>query len=114
MSERGSFCTEYIYCQLCFQAAKRALVKDSKFLKGIEVPMWTGGDEGNLPIVAGKIGGSYPDEELLIVESDIFPEMAQELCHNIRVVVLPDSGKTVIYDVHPDGTWDKTIHWNRR
>jgi len=109
MSERGSFCTEYIYCQLCFQAVKRALVKDDKFLRGIEIPMWTGGEEETLPIIAGKIGGSAPGDEMLFMEADIFPEMAEELCHNLRLVVLPDSNETVIYHVHPDGTFEKSI-----
>ena len=70
MSERGSFVTEYIYCDRCFNACKEVLCKNEKYLKGIVIPSWKNENE-NLPIIAGKIGGMYANEECNEMDLDV-------------------------------------------
>ncbi|GAI56669.1 unnamed protein product, partial [marine sediment metagenome] len=69
MSERGSFVTEYMYCDACFEAVKTKLVRDCKFLRGVVIPMWSGDESrSELPIIAGKVGGNYSGEERAFFE----------------------------------------------
>ncbi len=99
MSERGSFVTEYIYCDRCLEVAKRVLLEDHKYLKGVEIPMW-GGGTGFLPIIAGKVGGMYSGEEIVTFEHEIAPELAKEICHPMRIAVLAESGQR-IFEIKP-------------
>ena len=94
MSERGSFVTEYIYCDKCLEAAKRVLLQDSKYLKGVVIPMW-GGGVGELPIIAGKVGGLYKGEELVTFENELIPELEKVICHPLRIAVLAESGEQI-------------------
>lgn len=95
MSERGSFVTEFIYCKECFEAAKRVLLKDGKFLRGVVVPSWTGCCDPHLPIIAGKIGGFYSGEELYDFEQEIVPELSASICHELRIAVLAEVGERI-------------------
>lgn len=105
MSERGSFCTEYIYCASCFEVAKDVLVSNEKYLKGVVIPSWENGKE--LPIVAGKIGGLSPGEELWGFEKDLGPEIAVRLCHPMRVAVLADNEDEEIFLLRPSGSVER-------
>jgi len=97
MSERGSFVTEYIYCQQCFDACREVLCENEKYLKGVVIPSWTG--EGNLPIIAGKIGGTSMGEEFIIMKYELIPEIQEKMCAdcNIRIAVLSDACGTLVY-----------------
>jgi hypothetical protein len=98
MSERGSFCTEYMYDLGCFKACKQILIENEKYLKGITIPNWTG--EGELPIVAGKIGGCSSGSEFITMEMDYIPKI-QELMpdgEKIRICVHSDSNGSCIYE----------------
>ena len=95
MSERGSFVTEYIYCKECFEAAKRVLLKDGKFLRGVMVSSWTGCSDSHLPIIAGKIGGLYSGEELYNFEHDLVPELSASICHELRIAVIAEVGERI-------------------
>lgn len=95
MSERGSFVTEYIYCNACFEAAKNILKCDSKFLRGVVIPGWSGMSRPDLPIIAGKIGGAYPGEELHEFEHVYQRLLSEVVCHPMRVAVLADSGERI-------------------
>lgn len=59
MSERGSFITEYIYCDKCFEACKQILLGNTKWLNSLQIH--------ELPIIAGKIGGLYCGEEFFVI-----------------------------------------------
>ena len=66
MSERGSFATEYCYCDKCFEVLKKYLLDDKKYLCSVQIPYPSDClNEKNekLPIIAGKLGGAYPGEE---------------------------------------------------
>lgn len=95
MSERGSFVTEYIYCDKCFNACKEVLCENDKYLKGIEIPSWEG--EGNLPIIAGKIGGLYANEECNCMEYELIPQIQEKMCpeHKIRIAVMAEQGNAL-------------------
>ncbi len=94
MSERGSFVTEYIYCNKCFEAAKKVLLNKNKWLCSTTIPSWEGGE---LPIIAGKIGGSFLGEELSTFRDDLIPKLALGLCHDLRLVVLSDEGSSCTF-----------------
>lgn len=100
MSERGSFVTEYIYCEKCADAVESLLCSDpheglcAQRLTGW--PMPGGAVEGpeqtwKLPIIAGKVGGLYDGEEAQVFEFELIPKIAAVICHPVTVVVLPDS-----------------------
>jgi len=97
MSERGSFVTEYMYCDECFKAAKAVLLGFEKHLCSVPIPSWEGGGK-ELPIIAGKIGGLYENEELYTFESEFKPKLEKVLCkdHGIRIAILPDSGESKV------------------
>lgn len=96
MSERGSFTTEYIYCDKCLEAVKSVLISDEKYLKGIQIPMWGGGD-GSLPIIAGKIGGMSSGEEIWSFKYEEQPEIEKNICHPVRIAILAENGEEIIY-----------------
>ena len=90
MSERGSFVTEYIYCDKCLDAAWRILKGDSKYFKSFLVPGF-GYMPSDFPIIAGKIGGFYPGEELHTFEFEIIPKLEAVLCHPLRIAVIGEA-----------------------
>jgi hypothetical protein len=97
MSERGSFVTEYIYCPKCLEAAKRVLLDRDKGLCSQLIQSWDDDPEKPyLPIIAGKLGGSYSGEELHVMECELGPELVPLLCHSLRIAVIcetfPNSG----------------------
>lgn len=113
MSDRGSFVTEYIYCDKCFSAAKGVLLKNEKHLRGMVVLMW-GDSAGELPIIAGKIGGGYAGGDLHMFETDIVPALAAVLCHTLRIVVLADSGERTFAVSPAAGCANKTTDGVRK
>ena len=101
MIERGSFVTEYIYCDKCLEAAKKILIAGDKYLHGVEVSSWDKTSSQNLPIIAGKIGGRGSGDELITFEYEILPELSKVICHNMRVAVLGESGER-IFNITPE------------
>lgn len=99
MSERGSFVTEYIYCEKCFEAAKAVLTSREKYLCTATLPSWLD-DEKELPIIAGKVGGLYPGEEIHIFAFKFVEELELRICHPLRIAVLAESGEK-IFTVKP-------------
>ena len=100
MSERGAFVTEYIYCVACFEAIKPVLLSREKYLCSTVVPGWdpVGGD---LPIIAGKLGGLHAGEELEVFE-ELSRDLAARVCHPLRVAVLADNGASRVFHVEPE------------
>ncbi len=99
MSQRGSFVTEYIYCQKCFEAAKAVLCRQTKELCGQVIDSWTDQDGGKMPIIAGKIGDS--SDEAVFFELKILPELSKVICHPVRVAVICESGEFSGFVVEP-------------
>ena len=96
MSERGSFVTEYVYCDKCFEAAKSILLFCEKYLCSVVVPHWNPEHEGlEMPIIAGKVGGLYDCEELHMFERELVPALELALCHPMRIAVLAEGGERV-------------------
>ena len=89
MSERGSFVTEYIYCDKCFEACKEVLKGEDKWLNVQQIK--------ELPIIAGKIGGMYPNEEIYDIENEYIPKIQEKMCenHKIRISVLAEQGSAI-------------------
>lgn len=104
MSDRGSFVTEYIYCDECFAAVQRVLCQGAQGpgLTARPIPTWDArmGAEPSLPIVAGKIAGLSKREELLVFEYEIAPKLSVAICHPLRVAVIAEHGQC-IYQIWP-------------
>lgn len=104
MSERGSFVTEYINCDKCFQEAKKVLLFRNKSICSTVIPSWVPGEE-EMPIIAGKVGGigndSYPGGEFVIFEEELTPILAAVICHPLRIAVLAESGGSKFLIVRP-------------
>jgi hypothetical protein len=98
MSERGSFCTQYVYCDKCFEAAKSVLLGQEKYLCSLVIPSWEGGDK-HLPIIAGKLGGLHAGEEIESMEK-LAAELARRICHPLKIAVLADHGER-IFKIEP-------------
>jgi hypothetical protein len=98
MSERGSFCTEYIYCGECLAVVAPALSAANKGLNAAMLPIH--GESGHtFPIVAGKLGGLHAGEELEIMHALIEDHLEGKLCHDLKIAVLPQSGAATIFTV---------------
>lgn len=89
MSNRGSFCTEYIYCNKCFEKLKPILLERDKFLCSTTIPSWL--DDGELPIIAGKVG-STGDSEIYEFERDFRDKIEDVIYHDILIAVIQDNG----------------------
>lgn len=101
MSDRGSFVTEYIYCSECLEAVKSVLLSDHKYLCSRQLPTWTDYPfEKALPILAGKIGGLYPGEELDDFRNEFIPALEKLICHTVRIAVLAEEGSE-IFTIEP-------------
>lgn len=96
MSERGSFVTEYIYCEKCFEAIKQILLEKEKFLCSVTIPTWEE-DGGELPIIAGKIGGLYGSEELHTFDFELNGQISKVICHPVRIAVLAEQGEQIFF-----------------
>lgn len=95
MSEQGSFITEYIHCPQCFESVKPILLARRKHLCSEVILSWT--EEGEeLPIIAGKIGGMYPQEEIHDFENGIILELEKVICHPMRIAVLAEEGESIL------------------
>lgn len=97
MSERGSFVTEYIYCNECLESVKSVLLAKQKYLCSEQLDYF---EDSKLPIIAGKIGGGYGGEELHTFEFELMPEIEKLICHPVRVSVLAEVGSQ-IFTVNP-------------
>jgi hypothetical protein len=97
MSERGSFVTEFIYCEHCLHGAKQVLAVDTRQLVGHVLP--------NMPIIAGRVRSIYPEGELDYMAQEIIPQLESVLCHKIRIVVI---GET-LYEIWLVGEGDSEV-----
>jgi len=89
MSERGSWCTEYIYCDKCIEAVRKWLVV-TEATPNEHGKYWSG--EMIAPgVFAGRIGDLAPGGELLTMEFELIDRLHP--CHPIRVAVLGESGE---------------------
>lgn len=96
MSNRGSFVTEYIYCEECLKAAKKVLLGNVKELCSRQLPSWEKGKK--LPIISGKIGGLYENEEVHTFKDEFIPKMQKLMCkgHSIKIGIFPDGCDPVL------------------
>ena len=99
MSERGSFVTEYIYCEKCLEAAKKALLDDEKHLCSRQLASLES-DREFLPIISGKLGGFSAGEELDVILHAL--RDAVRPCHAIRIAVVTEG----------NGVW--VIEWGQK
>lgn len=90
MSFRGSFVTEYIYCDECYDKAKEILTGDnSKYLCGFPIGTWAKDDKPS-PIIAGKIGDTAMGGEVNTFDNDFKPKLEAALCHPLKIVFVTE------------------------
>lgn len=94
MSERGSYVTEFFYCTNCYNAALKVFDQKHKYLCVLS-------NNSNIPIIAGRIGGTSIGEELQIFERDIAVELEAVICHPTTVAVISDSDGARIFHLKP-------------
>lgn len=95
MSERGSFVTEWMYCDRCFRCVKEVLEQSEKHLTGIAIP-WPHDNNLEMPIVAGRIGGLYQGEEIDAMKELITDQLEPILCHAVRIAVLSEQDEVIL------------------
>ncbi len=100
MSERGSFVTQYIYCDRCFSAAYDELV-----VQAHDGQLFMSSQVGSLPIIAGKAGGWGPGDELCHFDELVFA-LSKRICHDMRLVVIAEASGERVYLVRPGGGYD--------
>lgn len=98
MSERGSFCTEYLYCDNCANALKVVFDKENlhegnKYFK--PEYLYCVADNGSeshekFRIIAGKVGGLYGGEEHSIFDWTLRESIEQAICCPVDIAVLSD------------------------
>jgi len=98
MSDRGSFVTEYMYCDKCFEAMKQVLLdKDADSHHRIKAYLAGPG------IIAGYISNVSPCGELLTMQYNVFNENNAP-CHPVRIAILPEQPEaSTILLVSPEG-----------
>lgn len=89
MSDRGSFCTEWMYCPECFAAVKPILVDGDN--------RWT--MQGHVVIEGRMIAGFY-GAELWWFEEYVAPELEKVACHKVKIAILAEKGSH-IHTVQP-------------
>ena len=92
MSERGSFVTEYCHCNKCFEGLKKVLLQTNKYICSSVPPSWCSQE---IPIIGGKIGGSYDGEEIDEFDITLRVLIEQSLCygHSITIAVMASGGQ---------------------
>lgn len=106
MSERGSFVSNYTYCHKCIEVLKKHLLDRDKFLCS-QVLMGEDGEE--FPIIAGKIGGNYSGHESNEFWFDFGKKIAKEICHEVRIAVLCDTGSADEIFIIKPGQTDEVV-----
>ena len=94
MSEHGSFVTQYIHCEQCFEAAHTILLKQNKELCSSLIWSWQPAVDP-MPIIAGKVGGLGSGDELITFEFDLNEQLAKLICHPLRIAVLAETGERI-------------------
>lgn len=103
MSERGSFVTGNLYyCNKCFDGLQKILAVDQdKYLCGRTIQSHR--PDEMLSIIAGKVGGLGPEDELMFFNYKIRKQIEKAICHHVRIAVLADSGTSEVFTYSPSG-----------
>jgi hypothetical protein len=98
VSERGTWVTEFIYCDRCVEAFRKFL--EDSVCADDESKYWSFRRLGEHAF-AGRISGMFPGEELQLFEYDIVPKLKEMLCHSLRIAVLADGGSEIFTVLPP-------------
>ena len=97
MSERGSFCTEYMYCPECRKKMEKVLCTGKRYLHGYAIADGT--------IIAGYLGSCGPGGDVAMIKYQTFNK-ENAPCHEIKVAIIPEGMPAEIFIVKPDGSVD--------
>lgn len=99
MSERGTFCSDYL-CPRCAEHLRKTLPWTFYQSK-----LYSDRDGSVLPAVAGKIIGGFHREWHTGWETAL-PAMSAGLCRPAKVAVMPDGEDPAFITIHPSGVVD--------
>lgn len=101
MSERGVWCTEFIYCENCCKGFQCFLDDTAAFALTEAGPhkYWSGG-QITPGVFAGRISGLHSGEEFEYWECDLLEKLSAHLCHPVRVAVISDTAGERVYTAH--------------
>ena len=111
MSERGSFVTQYCYCEKCFEGLKKILVSTDKYLCSTVPPSWCNQE---IPVIGGKIGGLYDGEEIHQFDVNMRERIENALCkgHTITIAVMADGGQNEFIFAQPQAAGGTKLELN--
>lgn len=96
MSDHGSFITQVIWCDQCFEAAAGVLGWGDKASRPV-LPGLPGEKGCRQPrIIAGRVSGLYQGEEIHIFQGQVLPDLAEVICHPIRIAVIAEVGQVFL------------------
>ncbi len=90
MSERGSYTTEYIYCEDCYNHVREVIKSELDYVA----------DHAPFRIVSGFVGGLYSGEEIDVMEH-LVDEIKKKICCDVRIVVIPEGEDPHIFNIKP-------------
>jgi len=99
VSDRGSFITDYIYCDDCMRVVEDVFFRLADESWHVQRLIGDGGER--LPILTGKLRGLGDGDDLCDLEHKIAREMAKRVCHGVRIAALPDGREPRIIIVGP-------------
>ena len=94
MSERGSFVTQFMYCDKCRKKLEKVLCTGHKYLDGKGI--------NDNTIMAGRLGGLGPADDTVMFKYELFNEKNAP-CHPVKIALIPDSMDAEIVVVKPNG-----------
>lgn len=100
MSERGTYCTQYIHCNRCAAAVAKSMVGEP----------WEGAvaSVANGRAFMAHIRASHPGGEIEQVE-DVAGQISKLVCHPVRLMVLTDSGVSAVVTALANGQGFETV-----
>jgi hypothetical protein len=103
MSERGSVCSEFIYCTDCYNNVKELFEKmnTGKYFNILPIRGYSSLDNPKKiiehQILAGNIGGLHIGEEIMSFQEEYVPEIEKVICHPMRFCVLAEVGERIFH-----------------
>ncbi len=98
MSDKGSFCTQTIFCHDCLQIVTSIFQNNESDMYGELV------DLHGKPsmIIAGQIVGNGGGNEFINFENYIRPLLEQKICHPLKITLIPENLRVQTYRLKPN------------
>lgn len=113
MSERGSYITNWFYCDICEELTRKSI---QKIFKDFKKDGFFAARKNTIvkikgqPIYAGRISGGGATDEIFIFK-EIANEISKKICddHTIRIAVLCDSQRDALFSIQKNNVTEVHI-----